>query len=167
MNATPGPEPPGPGPGTLTGERRAGPYVLELGDAAGTKLSFTTAEDRRQAREIVSALGTKEAEVQEVAAPIDRVDYALEEAEEVTGKVERAAGLLAAIAEGRIDPKSVSEELDALLDLVERLDREGRFKDALRLARALSALLALLGRWGALVTTRRTALPAGLPIRDF
>jgi hypothetical protein len=164
MNVNLAGEPRDPG---ATGHVRLGPYALEIGDVSGTKLSFTTEEDRRQANELALALRAGESKAQESDVPLDLLDHALEETEEVTGKVERAASLLTAIAEGRVDAKSVSGEIDAMVDLLERLDREGRFKDALRLARDLSALLALLMRWLELVQTLRTALLAARAIGDL
>ena len=57
-------------------------------------------------------------------------------------------------------------EADALVGLLARLDREGRHEDALRLTRALIALLALLGRWLALVQSLRLALSAARAVSD-
>jgi len=82
------------------------------------------------------------------------------EAESVTGQVERALELFTACAQGRIDRSVALKEADALIGTLERLDREGRYADAFRLARALAGLLALLMRWMSLVQSLRIALKA-------
>src|SRR5215211_4963962 len=68
------------------------------------------------------------------------VDEAIDEAESVTGKVEHAVELFTAVAQGRADDKLVLKEADALLAALERLDRERRYADVLRLARTLTSL---------------------------
>jgi hypothetical protein len=91
----------------------------------------------------------------------------VEEASDVTSKVERATNLFTQLAEGRLDPKTVASEMPALLDLLERLDREERWPEALRLARALSGLLGLLLRWVDLVRSLRIALQAAEKLGDL
>lgn len=94
------------------------------------------------------------------------VERAVEEVESVTGRVERALDLFTAVAQGRVDQKTALKEVDALLGVLERLDREGRHSDVLRLARALAGLLALLMRWVALVQALKMALKAARALGD-
>ena len=98
---------------------------------------------------------------------LDEAEAAIDEAESVTGKVERALELFTEVAQGRIlDDKIFQRKLDTLLDSLERLDREKRHSDALRLARALASVLALTGRWVALVASLRVALGAARALAD-
>jgi hypothetical protein len=92
----------------------------------------------------------------------------VEEASAVTAKIERTMSLGRGVAEGRaLDPEQLSLEVDSLLGLLERLGFEGRWREALRLARALSTLLSLLKRWVALLQTLRDALRAAEKLGDL
>src|SRR5207249_2286139 len=64
------------------------------------------------------------------------------------------------VADGRLSVADVKDEVDVLLGLLGRLDREGRWREVLALARALSGLLGLIRRWLELVRSLRTALSA-------
>lgn len=144
-----------------------GGYVLEVGSPAGTAVRPAGSE-AAEARELADALeGRKlEREPQRTAATAaaDLVD----DASEMTAKVERALALGEGVAAGKaLDPEQLSLEVDTLLGLLEQLDREGRHKDALRLARALSNLLTLLRRWAALLQALRAALHAGEELGDL
>jgi hypothetical protein len=107
-------------------------------------------EDTRKRRKVAAAL-----------------DDAVDEASAVTAKTERAVALFRGLVEGKaLDPEALSAEVDSLLSLLERLDRQGRHREALRLARALSALLALLMRWAALVRSLGIALQSAERLGD-
>ena len=84
----------------------------------------------------------------------------------MTSKVEHTLALLEDVASGRIDIDSLSAEADALLGLLQRLDRTKRWDDVLRVARCLATLLALLGRWIELLRSLRTALQAAELLGD-
>jgi hypothetical protein len=150
--------PSGPLPGTATKQITVGRYVLTVGAPAGTIIVPTRRAERRGRHELSEALTA--------AGAAERIEEAVEEAGDVAGRVERALELTTALAEGRLDRQTVLREADALVGLVARLDREGRHGDALRLVRALIALLALLGRWLALVQSLRLALRAARTIGD-
>jgi hypothetical protein len=100
-------------------------------------------------------------------AAADSVSTAVAKAEEVTAGVERANDLVTALAKGlTLDPKALERQVNALLDVLDRADREGRYEDELRLARALVALLALVPRWIALVEVLRRAAGAAAAVGD-
>lgn len=150
--------PSGPLPGTATKQLTVGRYVLTVGAPAGTLIVPTRRAERRGRTELSEALSA--------AGAADLLEEGVEEAGDVAGRVERALELTTALAEGRLDRQIVLREADALVGLLARLDRDGRHEDALRLARALIALLALLGRWLALVQSLRLALRAAVTIGD-
>jgi hypothetical protein len=150
--------PSGPLPGTPTKQLTVGRYVLTVGAPAGTLIVPTRRAERRGRAELSEALSA--------AGAAELIEEGVEEAGDVAGRVERALELTTALAEGRLDRQIVLREADALVGLLARLDRDGRHGDALRLARALIALLALLGRWLALVQSLRLALRAARTIGD-
>lgn len=91
----------------------------------------------------------------------------VEEASEETAKIERAVALGKGIAEGQaLDPTQLGLEVGALLDFLERLDRKGKHKKSLQMARALTSLLMLLKRWADLLKTLRGALRAAEQLGD-
>jgi hypothetical protein len=92
---------------------------------------------------------------------LTEVEEAVGEAKSVTSQIERGLELFTALAQGQVlDRKFVVKEADALLNLLERLDRDRRYRDVLRVARVLAAILALTLRWVALVETLRIAVRA-------
>jgi hypothetical protein len=146
--------------GGFSARIRVGRFVFQVGspDGARADLAEGPPADTTQLRLALS---------QPEAGTLAEVEEAIDQAESVTGKVERALDLFTDVARGRIlDDKVFQKQLDALLDALERADREGRHKDTLRLARALAALLALTGRWVALVTSLRMALAAARALGD-
>ena len=150
----------GPPGGGFGAQIRIGRFVFDIGSPAGTRADVAEgpAGDPTQLRLALS---------QPDVPALDQVEEAIDEAESVTGKVERALDLFTGIAQGRIlDDKNVQQQIDRLLDALERLDRDGRHSDALRLARAMAALLALTGRWVALVASLRIALGAARALGD-
>ena len=148
------------GPFGITARIRVGRFVFELGSPAGTRADLSS-EPPLDPRELQYALGQPE------APPLGQAEAAIGEAESVTGHVERALELFTAVAQGRIfDPEFLRKESDGMLAALERADREGRHRDSIRLARALSRLLALTGRWTALVETLRIAFRAAAALGD-
>ena len=142
-----------------------GSYRLEVGPAEDTFALFTAQKEERNAEGLAQALNV-EAEAG-AAKGADLLEGPLDEASSVTDWSERSLSLFNAIAAGNaLDPKVVSQELDAALALLTRLDRSGRHKDVLRLARDLAALYSLLLRWLELVRTLRLALNAAHAIGD-
>jgi len=143
-----------------------GRYVLRVGDPAGAAVEAAGDGVEGDAAALASAL---EAPAEEGARTVGEVAAgAVDDASAVTAKTERAIALGEGVAEGRVlDPDQLSLEADSLLGLLERLDREGRWEEQLRLARALSNLLSLLKRWAALLRTLRAALRAGERLGDL
>jgi hypothetical protein len=96
-----------------------------------------------------------------------RLEEVIDPLGEATGRAERSVELFTAVAEGRaLDPGFLSGEIDGVLGLLERLDRDGEWEEALRLARAASNLIALARRWAALVRSVRIALRAAESLGD-
>jgi hypothetical protein len=144
--------------GTATGEVAVGRYVLAVGAPAGTILLPAGRGEKGERRALADALTA--------AGAAQQIEEAVEEAGSLADRVERAAKLTTALAEGRLDRATAAREAGALLGWLARFDREGRYRDVLRLARALIALLALLGRWADLVQTVRIALHAAQTVGD-
>ena len=135
--------------------------MFEFGRQGGTRAELAPPTTGAEPAELAVALSQPDPP-EEVAA----LEQAVEDAGSVTGRVERALDLFTAVAQGRTDPNTVLKEVDVLLGVLERLDREGRHSDVLRLARALASLLALLLRWVALVQTLKLALKAARALAD-
>ena len=133
-----------------------GKYRLELGSGEGTFALYQPRAELERARALQAALSAAADEPLEEAA--DRFEAFLGDAAGVTERGERAVRLFTEVAAGSLDPRAISDEVDAMLALLGRLDREGRHKEALRLARDLAALLALLLRWLDLVRSLQLAL---------
>ena len=155
-------------PGPPTGRVGVGRVVLEIGAPAGTAVLDADGGERDDVQALKRALKEDKGGAPEPrdAGLADATTALLDEASEATSKAERATNLFTQLAEGRLDPKTVASEIPALLDLLERLDREERWSEALRVARALSALLALLMRWVDLVRSLRIALRAAEKLGD-
>jgi hypothetical protein len=147
--------------GAVTGHVQAGRFVLEVGAPAGTRAHFdpAAATDSTPLRVALSQPSEPD-----VAAGVEE---AVGEAASVTSHVERALELFTAVAQGRVlDRKILLKEVDVLIGALERLDREGRHRDALRLGRALASLAALAMRWVTLVQSLRIALHAARAVGD-
>jgi hypothetical protein len=138
--------------------------VLVLGDPAG--MTIAPADGRGPADSLAQALAQERKERGPAAAGVAPLAGAVEEAEQVMGKVERAVKLFTEIAQGRLDPAAVSDEVDALVGLLGRLDRDERWAESLRMARSLATLLALLGRWLELLKSLKLAFSAAERLGD-
>ncbi len=145
----------------LTGRIQVGRFVLEIGSPAGTR-AFE-APEQAGADPVPLALALSQPGPPNALA---QAEEAVGEAATVTGQVERALELFTAVASGRVDRNVVLKEVDVLIGALERADREGRYTDVLRLARALAALLTLLMRWVALVQALKMALKAARALGD-
>jgi PKD repeat protein len=155
---------------STTGRIAFGDCTLEVGDAAGSTLALASTQgdstegtlalsptqgDSRALRRAV-ARRTKRKQ----RTPSEEIETAVENASEVTSKIEDAIGLLEDVASGSIGMESLGNQADTLLGLLGRLNRTKRWDDVLRVARCLATLLALLGRWIELLRSLRTALQA-------
>jgi hypothetical protein len=145
-----------------------GRYVLEVGGPAGTTIGQSTAPAEAEAASLARALAERKPATEPAKAPAEAIGDLVDEAATATGKVERALAIGKGAAHGgALDPAQLGLEADTLLDLLERLDREGRAKEALRLARALSKLYSLLRRWAELLRALRAALGAAEKLGDL
>ena len=149
------------------GSAPVGKYVLEVGAHAGSFAQFASGHaraDKAQARRNAAALRAAFAEPnppREPHRPLEAVEKLETTADAVTDRVEHAHRLFKAAAEDRLfDGKLLTGEIGALLGLLERLDREGRYEEQIRLAKALHGLCVLAFRWLDLLRSLRTALAA-------
>jgi len=135
-----------------------GRYRLAVGAPAGTLIS-PTAEGSAEARaELDEALKT------ETAGQV--FEDTVADAHEATAKVEQAEGLLRDVLDGSLlDPSDLSERAGEMLKVLARLDKDHRYDEWLRYARAINGLLALAMRWARLVNSLRDVLRAaeGVP----
>jgi hypothetical protein len=145
----------------VTGRIQIGRFVFEVGAPEGTRAALAAVPAGVDPGELALAL-SQPAPTEVIGA----AEETLAEAESVTGQVERALQLFTACAQGRIDRGVALKEADALIGALERLDREGRYADAFRLAHALAGALALLMRWVALVQALRIALKTAAALGD-
>lgn len=145
----------------VTGRIQIGRFVFEIGAPEGTRADLATVPAGVDPGELALAL-SQPAPTEVIGA----AEQSLAGAESVTGQVERALRLFTACAQGRIDRGEALKEADALIGALERLDREGHYADAFRLAHALAGALALLMRWVALVQALRIALKAAAALGD-
>ena len=143
----------------VTGRLQIGRFIFEIGAPEGTRADPAAGPGGVDPGALSVALS--EPVPTEL---IGAAQEALTEAESVTRRVEQALELFTACAQGRIDRSQAIREADALIDTLERLDREGRYADAFRLAHALAGCLALLMRWVALVQSLRIALRAAIAL---
>ncbi len=141
-----------------------GRYGLVLGDPAGTAIVPAASQDK--SRSLAQAIAQARKERNPPLTDAASFEGAVEDASQVIGKIERTVTLFTEIAQGRLDPASISDEVDALVGLLGRLDHEKRWEEALRFARSLAMLLALLGRWVELLQSLRAALSAAEQLAD-
>jgi hypothetical protein len=168
VNASHGGAGTGGDPDSRLGAVVVGRYVLEVGSSAGTIVGPSTAPVEAEAASLARALTEQKPAAEPEKTPTEAIGDLVDEAATATAKVERALAIGKGAAQGAaFDPAQLGLEADALLDLLERLDREGRAKEALRLARTLSKLYSLLRRWMELLRALRTALRAGEILGDL
>lgn len=133
-----------------------GAYALEVGPPVGSFAHFEPKRETENARALDAALAAPTDDAGTVVVAAERIQ---ESAAAVTGRIEQARSLSQAAVEGRLSELgSVSAETDLLLSLAERLDRAGRFKEELRLLRAMHGLLVVSRRWLDLIRALRRAI---------
>jgi chitodextrinase len=134
---------------------RIGAYRLEVSGRAGSFAQFEGEAEDEKARKLAEALDAPDEQPAAVAA----IEEFEETADEVTGRIEEADKLLrAAAANELLDLGNLTGEIDSLLDLCARLDKQGRFDEELKLMRSLNGLLALCLRWWDLIRSLRALL---------
>lgn len=131
---------------------REGVYELEVGGPAGTIVS------RRE--------GPPEVDAQSRPGQVEQVEDVVDRASDVTTKVERSKALFEDLADGSLEPAQVTNSVDSLVGLLEKLDKEGNHEDALRVARVLSKLLTLARRWADLLEALGTVERLGKLAND-
>jgi hypothetical protein len=93
------------------------------------------------------------------------LEQAVSDLEGATGSVERLVTLVEDLTRGA-DPETLAKYADPLLERVTRDYRQGRFRDAARLARASLALYLLVERWRDLVYLLHLARQAAEQVGD-
>src|SRR5438067_3168471 len=150
-------------PDGITATVAVGRYRLEVGSPAGTAISQVPGESAHAGPEqaaLSRAVSDRASTRTKPAAAVEEIDAASVQADQVTTQVERGLKLWTEIASGRLDVAAVNGEIDSLLALLQKLDREERFKEQLQLARALSRILAVALRWLDLLRSLRDLLAA-------
>jgi len=140
----------------LSAAVRVGGYALEVGTDSASFARFESEAENENAQALGAALAE---EPDGKPTFVGEVEEFNQSAEAVTGRVEKANALFRAAAEGRLlERDMLMGEIDGLLGLLDRLDRDGRFEEQLRLARALHGLLAVSFRWLDLIRSLRSVL---------
>lgn len=135
---------------------RIGAYSLEVAKLGGSFAQFEPEPESENAQALEAAL---EEAAGKPPAPVAALEQFEATADEVTGRIEQADKLLRTAAAGELlELDNVTGEVDLLLDLFARLDREGRFEEELKLIRSLNGLLALTLRWLDLIRSLRSLL---------
>ena len=157
----------------ITWSAPVGRYSFEVSVYSGSFAQFASASsktDKAQARKNATALRTALAEEdggRQPAALVEAVEELEHSADAVTDRVEHADKLFKAVAEDRLlDPRLLTDEIGSLLGLLDRLDREKRYEEEIRVAKALHGLCVLAFRWIDLVRSLRRALAAAKEIGD-
>jgi hypothetical protein len=143
------------------GSVSVGQYQLQVGGAGGTLVVPLRGRAEGDPAELASALGDEPRTSGESAEDI------VDGAAEVTTRIEQAVALLKDLAAGGPVAADVPKRVDLLLETLERLDKENRWEEARRLARALNGVLALLFRWGDLVRSLKLIHEAAERVKDM
>jgi Fibronectin type III domain len=147
------------------GRVAVGSYELVVGDSAGTAIAPAAGEpgSRPLARAIARSGGAHSTP----RTGVESLEGAEDAAAKAASKAEVALSLFTQIAEGRLDPASISDEcIDDLFGALGRFDRDGHRQEVLRLARSLVMLLLLLRRWAELLRSLWVALGAAERLGD-
>jgi len=130
-----------------------GRYALAVGAPAGALISPAPGVSDDATAEVAEALEKK------TAGQV--FEGAVADAHEATTKVEQAESLVQDVLAGSLlDPADLSERAGEMLKVLARLDKDGRYEEWLRYARAINGLLALAMRWARLVGSLRDVLGA-------
>lgn len=166
--------------GPDVGRRRmaAGGYLVEVGDLAGIRIE--AASDRGDPRGLAQAIAQAEARIAAPQAPpepsaeqherspagLASLEHATEGASEITSAIELARSLFEEIIHGDPEVGVIDSTIEALLGTLKRLELGEHWDDALKLARELARLLALVERWIALWESLQGALTAAKRIKN-
>ena len=120
---------------------------------AGTRLSADA--ETADPHELSEALAREET-IGEIA------ERSVESASDVTSRVEQAEDLFSAALEGSLtDLADLPVRAELVLEVLERLDEDGRYEEWLRYARAINGIALLYKRWLDLLRVLRTLLRSG------
>jgi cell division septation protein DedD len=153
---------------SLTSRVTLGRYELEVGAPPGTCIALAAQPEGADPRPLGLALQDGGGNEKQRKVAIGDLPDVIDDVSGITTKAENAVALFRSLAEGNVlDPSRLSSEIDALVDLVARLDRAERWQEALQVAQAVSGLLALTMRWADLVRSLSVVVRAGEKIDDW
>jgi PKD domain/Bacterial Ig-like domain (group 1) len=155
-----------------------GSYRLEVGDPAGIKIK--AAAGGKDPRGLAQAIGEAEAQIAAAQAAaehaasqhepsptgLESLEHATEGASQGTNAIELAHNLFEAIIHGNPEIGVIDSTIEALLGALKRLELGEHWDEALKLARELARLLALLQRWVELWESLQTALTGAKRLKD-
>ena len=142
-----------------TGRIAVGRVVLDVGAPEGAIVAKMRVRKADPPAWLVEALAAD-------SGPLAAAEGAIEDAEEVTSRIERLTTLLEQVVRGQLDVATIAGELERALATLTRLYGARRYGEVLRLARVLVRLLTLAMSWHALVGTLRTAAHAARELAD-
>ena len=138
-----------------------GRYALKVGERAGTQISASPLIVDDTTVEIPAELTQELEKDDERETTGQRFERATMTADQATSRLEEAEELLRSALDGSLlDPENLMARAGDMLDVLDSLDRDGRWDEWLRYARAINGLLVLARRWAKLVGSLRTALRA-------
>jgi tetratricopeptide (TPR) repeat protein len=157
----------------ISGSAPVGRYSLAVSAHTGSFAQFastSTRTDKTQARTNAAALRAALAQGSEQGqphTPLEALEKAEDTADAVADRIEHANKLFRAVSEDHLfDRNLLTGEIGALLGLLDRLDREGRYEEEIRVAKALHGLCVLAFRWLDLIRSLRSALAAARAVGD-
>lgn len=142
----------------------AGHYALVVGDPAGIAIEPAAGEGTLPS--LAEAVTEAPRETKRPAGRAAAFEGAVDDVSQAMSQVERTLERATDLMQTRTDPAALSDEIGVLLDLLARLDHDEHWAEALRVARSLAMLLALLGRWLDLLESLQTALGAAERLGD-
>jgi hypothetical protein len=158
------PDPPDPPIPPVAGRVPAGRYALVVGDPAGIAIERAAGEGTLPS--LAEAVTEAPRETKRPAGRAAAFGGAVDDVSQAMSQVERTLRRATELMQTRTDPAALSDEIGVLLDLLARLDHDEHWAEALRVARSLAMLLALLGRWLDLLESLQTALGAAERLGD-
>jgi hypothetical protein len=154
------------GPEVVLRSVTVGRYTLELGDRDGAKLEAL--DGGKPPVPLAQAIAQVEAGQGTPATGVEVLEHGVSVAEQVTNAIELARNLFVQIAQGRPpDVATIDGAVEMLLGLLQRLDVDEHWEKAVRVARELAKLLALLERWMELLQSLQTALRGAKKAKDL
>jgi hypothetical protein len=138
-----------------TKERQVAVHVggfVVAADADGFVLMQARRAEEREARELRNACARVDS-----PSVLERAEERVADLDDLTADLERGGRVVEQLA-GGLDPQAVAEELEELLGSFRERCRQGRARDAARLAEVLVTAFLLARRWAVLVDVLRDTL---------